>query len=86
MTDATTNLKQLKDFVAIFVENSRLREYHNMEPSLLIDIETADLSHERVRDELIGLVIYCLSLANAAGIDLSSAIREKVVEILKGTQ
>ncbi len=86
MTDATTNLKQLKDFVAIFVENPRLKEYHkHMDSSLLIDIETADLSHERVRDELIGLVIYCLSLANAAGIDLSSAIREKVVEILKGT-
>lgn len=87
MTDATTNLKQLKDFVAIFVENPRLKEYPKaIEPSVLVDIETADLSHERVRDELIDLMIYCLSLANAAGIDLSSAIREKVVEMLRGTR
>jgi NTP pyrophosphatase (non-canonical NTP hydrolase) len=75
MTDATTNIQQLKDFVATFVEDGLL--------NMSIAIETADMPHELVREELAGIVIYCLTLANTTGIDLSSAIREKVVEMLR---
>jgi len=51
-----------------------------------IAIKTAELHHELVREELADAVIYCLSVANVTGIDLSSAIREKVVEMLRNSR
>jgi len=78
MTDAKTNLQQLKDFVACFVDNGQL--------NMSIAIKTAELHHELVREELADAVIYCLSVANVTGIDLSSAIREKVVEMLRNSR
>lgn len=33
---------------------------------------------KRLREELADVVIYCLAAANASGIDLSTAVREKV--------
>lgn len=33
---------------------------------------------DKLHEELADVVIYCLSLANAAGIDLSAALRDKV--------
>ena len=40
--------------------------------------DTADIPMQRVQEELADVVIYCLSLANATGIDLASAIKNKV--------
>jgi NTP pyrophosphatase (non-canonical NTP hydrolase) len=36
-------------------------------------------AHERVRQELADVLIYCLSLSNALGIDIADAIRDKLV-------
>ncbi|AGL03482.1 nucleotide pyrophosphohydrolase [Desulfoscipio gibsoniae] len=95
MSDVTTNIQQLKDLVDNFVEERRWKQFHspkNLSMSIAIEAaelmelfqwidgtDTAGIPHERVREELADVVIYCLSLANATGIDLSTAIREKVM-------
>ena len=35
-------------------------------------------ARERIRQELADVLIYCLSLSNALGIDISEAVREKL--------
>ncbi|KAF1086173.1 hypothetical protein SPSYN_00914 [Sporotomaculum syntrophicum] len=95
MSDITTNIQQLKDLVAAFVEERSWNQFirpKNLSMSIAIEAaelmellqwtdgtDTADIPDERVREELADVVIYCLSLANSTGIDLSTAIREKVV-------
>ncbi|TYO94423.1 nucleotide pyrophosphohydrolase [Desulfallas thermosapovorans] len=95
MSDANTNIQQLKDLVAAFVEERRWSQFHspkNLSMSIAIEAAelmelfqwddgtgNADIPRERVREELADVVIYCLSLANATGIDLSKAIQDKVV-------
>lgn len=94
MSDITTNIQALKDLVATFVDERNWNQFHSPKNlSMSIAIEAAELMElfqwtdsadstnmplERVREELADVVIYCLALANATGIDLADAIREKV--------
>lgn len=94
MSDTTTNIQQLKDLVAGFVEERRWNRFHspkNLSMSIAIEAaelmelfqwtdgtDTADIPMGRVREELADVIIYCLSLANATGIDLAEAVQDKV--------
>lgn len=92
--DAETSMQELKDLLLAFVEERCWQQFHtpkNLAMSIAIEAaelmelfqwsEEADLGPEvkaRVEEELADVVIYCLSMANAAGIDLAGAIRQKV--------
>lgn len=93
--DKTTNVQELKNIVANFVEERQWKQFHTPKNlSMSIAIEAAELMElfqwtdqkvsddvptERVREELADVVIYCLSMANTTGIDLASAVNDKLV-------
>jgi NTP pyrophosphatase (non-canonical NTP hydrolase) len=95
MSDKTTSIQEIKDLVAAFVEERQWRRFHSLKNlSMSIAIEAAELMElfqwageeeqrdiplDRVREELADVIIYCLSMANAAGIDMAGAVRDKVV-------
>ena len=66
--------------VSIAIEAAELlEEFQWQDPSEVAEIR-ADLdARERVRQELADVLIYCLSLSNALGIDISDAVRDKLV-------
>ncbi|MCF8009834.1 MAG: nucleotide pyrophosphohydrolase [Clostridiales bacterium] len=94
MPDDTANVQELRDLVANFVEERDWNQFHSPKNlSMSIAIEAAELmelfqwvdqknmdeiSIEKIREELADVVIYCLSMANATGIDVASAVRDKV--------
>ena len=66
--------------ISIAIEAAELlEEFQWQDPSEVAEIR-ADLdARERVRQELADVLIYCLSLSNALGIDISDAVRDKLV-------
>lgn len=94
MSDKITSVEDLRNLVAVFVEERRWQQFHTPNNlTMSVAIEAAELmelfqwSDERVpddkqmvlvREELADVVIYCLALANTLEIDLSQAVREKV--------
>lgn len=98
MTDKTRTIQEIKDKVALFVEERNWNEAHNPKNlSMSIAIEASELmeifqwlsleeslninnSDERVhlQEELSDIIIYCFSLANQLGIDISSSIDDKI--------
>jgi dCTP diphosphatase len=91
MPDQTTTIAYLRQAVDVFVDERDWRPFHNAKDlAVSIAIESAELLEEfqwqdpseargRVRQELADVLIYCLSLSNALEIDLSDAIRDKLV-------
>lgn len=96
MSDATTFLQELKDLVAGFVRERDWEQFHTPKNlAMSIAIEAAELMEifqwapetdprpenpDQLREELADVVIYCLAMANRLGVDLSSAVREKVAK------
>lgn len=92
MSDKFVTVEELRDLVAAFVEARHWNQFHspkNLSMSIAIEAaelmelfqwtdDTADVPVEQLREELADVVIYCLSLANATGIDLATAVRDKV--------
>jgi len=91
--DADTTVEALRAEVARFVAERDWAKYHNpKDVALGISVEAAELLElflwqEKTEpmppaavDELADVVIYCLSFANAAGIDLSTAVRSKLAK------
>lgn len=98
MTDQTRTIQEIKDKIAIFVQERNWNESHNPKNlSISIAIEASELmeifqwlsleeslninnSDERIhlQEELSDVIIYCFSLANQLGIDITSAIDDKI--------
>lgn len=100
MTDQTRTIQEIKDKIAIFVEERNWNEFHNPKNlSMSIAIEASELmeifqwlspeeaanikninENVHLQEELSDILIYCFSLANRLGIDISSAIDDKIVK------
>jgi dCTP diphosphatase len=66
--------------VSIAIEAAELLEEYQWRDAAQVAEAGADPeARERVRQELADVLIYCLSLSNALEIDLSDAIRDKLV-------
>jgi NTP pyrophosphatase (non-canonical NTP hydrolase) len=66
--------------VSIAIESAELLEEFQWQDALEVTRSSADPeARERVRQELADVLIYCLSLSNALEIDISDAIRDKLV-------
>ena len=92
--DATITIRDLKSSVHEFVSDRDWHKYHTPKNlSMSIAIEAAELMElfqwrdawgdssqdmDQIRDELADVVIYGLCMANALGIDLSTAIEDKM--------
>jgi len=92
--DTQTTIAELKEEIANFVRQRDWEKYHNpkdlaesicIEAAELLEIfqwrpkhDLTDDMLERVRNELADVAIYCLSMANATGIDLSQSILNKL--------
>ncbi|MGB9802771.1 nucleotide pyrophosphohydrolase [Desulfofundulus sp.] len=92
--DTRTALQDLKDMVAAFVKERDWEKFHTPKNlAMSVAIEAAELmelfqwSDEReltpelllrVEEELADVLIYCLAMANAAGIDLARAVKRKM--------
>ncbi|OPX83857.1 MAG: hypothetical protein A4E53_04459 [Pelotomaculum sp. PtaB.Bin104] len=94
MNDEQTTVNDLKVMVEDFIAERRWKQFHTPKNlSMSIAIEAAELMeifqwsaednlnrelYARVEEELADVVIYSLTLANTAGIDLSGAVRKKI--------
>lgn len=93
MSDKTTTIQSLKEFVATFAEERDWKQFHSPKNlSMSIAIEAAELMEifqwsnggmdnkniEKVQEELADVLIYCLYMAHTTGIDLAVAIKNKV--------
>jgi len=66
--------------VSIAIEAAELLEEFQWQDAAQVAETSADpAARERVRQELADVLIYCMSLSNALGIDISDAIRDKLV-------
>jgi len=66
--------------VSIAIEAAELLEEFQWHDAAQVAEASADPdARERARQELADILIYCLSLSNALGIDISDAIRDKLV-------
>jgi len=66
--------------VSIAIEAAELLEEFQWQDASEVAKTSADPdARERVRQELADVLIYCLSLSNALEIDISDAIRDKLV-------
>lgn len=63
--------------MSIAIEAAELMEIFQWGPEAA-EMVPDDLA--KVREELADVVIYCLAMANRLGIDLSSAVKEKVAK------
>ena len=95
MRDEFTKVKELRDLVNAFVEDRNWRQFHTPKNlSMSVAIEAAELMElfqwsdsavsgkeylVRVQEELADVIIYCLAMANIMEIDISQAVREKIV-------
>jgi dCTP diphosphatase len=65
--------------MSIAIEAAELMEHFQwLTPELSQALVEDPQKREQVADELADVLIYCLSFANATGIDLSSAVRVKL--------
>jgi dCTP diphosphatase len=65
--------------VSIAIEAAELLEEFQWHDAAEVATSMADpAARERVRQELADVLIYCLSLSNALGMDVSDAVREKL--------
>jgi dCTP diphosphatase len=65
--------------ISIAIEAAELMEEFQWRDAAEVAEVCADPeSRERVRQELADVLIYCLSLSNAVGIDVSGAVRDKL--------
>lgn len=94
MRDNTATIGELRRLVGGFVAERGWEQFHSLKNlSMSIAIEASELMEifqwvdngavserqmEKTREELADVVIYCLSLANAANIDLADAVEKKV--------
>ncbi|AEG16631.1 hypothetical protein Desku_3137 [Desulfofundulus kuznetsovii DSM 6115] len=92
--DARITLQDLKNMVAAFVEERDWAQFHTPKNlAMSVAIEAAELMElfqwsdgrelepgllERVEEELADVLIYCLAMANTAGIDLARAVKQKM--------
>lgn len=66
--------------VSIAIEAAELLEEFQWQDAAEVAEASANPSAcEQVRQELADVLIYCLSLSNALGIDISDAVRDKLV-------
>ena len=65
--------------MSIAIEAAELLEvFQWLEPDQSWEVIKDEIHRDQVADELADVLIYCLSFANLADIDLSSAIRSKL--------
>lgn len=65
--------------MSIAIETAELMEHFQwLSPAAARDLSEADL--QNVREELADIFCYALSFANAMGIDVSDAVREKMIK------
>ncbi|MFC1860148.1 nucleotide pyrophosphohydrolase [Chloroflexota bacterium] len=65
--------------MSIAIEAAELMELYQWTDNEQDDVEEANIEKcDRLQEELADVVIYCLSLANTAGIDVSTAIMNKL--------
>ena len=89
--DAETTLQDLRDLVSKFREERNWSKHHTPKNlALSISIEAAELmehfqwddysksSQEDIADELADVLIYCFFFADATGIDISTAFKNKL--------
>jgi dCTP diphosphatase len=94
MSDATTTIQDLRTEIFRFNDEREWHQFHspkNVAASIVIeaaellehfqwtDMPTAD-QMSGAAEELADVVIYCLVLADALGIDLSQAVRQKLTK------
>jgi NTP pyrophosphatase (non-canonical NTP hydrolase) len=66
--------------VSIAIETAELLEEFQWQDAAQVTETGADPdARERVRQELADVLIYCLSLSNALQVDISDAVRDKLV-------
>ncbi len=66
--------------VSIAIEAAELLgEFQWLDAAQVAEVSAASEARERIRQELADVLIYCLSLSNALSIDISDAIRDKLV-------
>jgi NTP pyrophosphatase (non-canonical NTP hydrolase) len=101
MSDSSTTLAELREFVRQFVDERDWRQFHspkNLSMSLAIEaaelmehFQWIDLAESRrvgddpaklaqIRDEIADVLCYLLALANELNIELTTAIRDKMVK------
>jgi NTP pyrophosphatase (non-canonical NTP hydrolase) len=94
MSDEKTTIQELRDAVHRFNDEREWQQFHtpkNLAASVLIEaaellehfqwIESSPSDQRpQLAEELADVVIYCLAMANALGIDLSHAIRDKLAQ------
>lgn len=94
MADEKSTVQELKNLVAAFVNERDWNQFHTPKNlAMSIAIEAAELmeifqwcdkekldeeERARVEEELADVVIYCLSMANATGLDLAGAVKKKL--------
>jgi dCTP diphosphatase len=65
--------------ISIAIEAAELlEEFQWHDAAQVAEARDNPAAQERIRQELADVLIYCLSLSNALGIDLSEAIQEKL--------
>lgn len=91
-SDAETTIQQLRTEVHRFNDERDWHQFHSPKNlAASIAVEAAELLEHfqwadgpapeqfpHMVDELADVIIYCLALANALGIDLSQALRQKL--------
>ena len=94
MDDSSTTIKDLKDSVEQFKTDRDWGQYHTPQDlAVSISIEAAELLEEfqwgikedmnpdkldKIKEELADVMIYCLSLANTLGLDVSTIVKNKI--------
>jgi len=90
--DNETTLQELKEIVLEFQKKRNWTPYHKprnlaisicLEAGELLELfqwgdELNDDTHQLLKEELADVVIYCLTMANAMGVDLSESIIRKM--------
>lgn len=65
--------------MSIAIEAAELMEHFQwLTPEAARKIQSSDMDMEKVREELADILCYALSFANAMGIDVSTALSEKL--------
>ncbi len=94
MNDATTTIQELRTVIRQFNDDRDWHQYHtpkNVAASIVIEaaelLEHFQWTNEptpgqipQLVEELADVVIYCLVLADALGIDLSQAVSQKLAQ------
>jgi dCTP diphosphatase len=66
--------------ISIAIEAAELlEEFQWHDAGQVVEASADPEARERIRQELADVLIYCLSLSNALGIDVSDAVRDKLV-------